>query len=103
MPSVDAIRKIIQQAPNDPFPRYGLAMELRKQKLYTDAKAAFVELSETHPDYVPQYLMHAQMLIELGDKETARPVVERGLLAAQKKGDQHAAGELSGLLADLED
>ena len=27
-PSYSTIRKIVEQQPNDPFPRYGLAMEL---------------------------------------------------------------------------
>lgn len=101
MPSIEAIRKIIEQAPNDPFPRYGLAMELRRQKLFDDARAAFAELADKHPDYVPQYLMHGQLLVEIGDKGAARQVVERGLAAARKKGDQHAASELSALLGDL--
>lgn len=102
MPSVDAIKKIIQQVPNDPFPRYGLAMEYRKLKQYDDAKAAFAELATKFPDYVPQYLMNAQMLVEIGDKVTAKAVIETGLAAAKKKGDGHAAGELSALLGELE-
>lgn len=103
MPSVDAIKKIIAQVPNDPFPRYGLAMEYRKLKQYDDAKAVFAELAEKFPDYVPQYLMNAQMLVEIGDKPNAKTIIERGLAAAKKKGDGHAAGELSALLGDVTD
>jgi predicted Zn-dependent protease len=101
MPSVEALKKIIQQMPNDPFPRYGLAMELRRTKQFDEAKTVFAELGEKFPDYVAQYLMHGQMLNELGDKAAAKNVVERGLAAAKKKGDGHAAGELSALLAEV--
>ncbi len=101
MPSVDALKKIIQQMPNDPFPRYGLAMELRRTKQHDEAKVAFAELAEKFPDYVAQYLMHAQMLSELGDKPAAKSVVDKGIAAAKKKGDAHAAGELSALLGEL--
>lgn len=97
------IRKVIEKTPNDPFARYGLAMELRSLGRHDEALAAFTDLATRLPDYVPQYLMHAQLLVQLGKKDEARAVAEAGVTIAKKRGDAHAAGELGALLDDLAD
>jgi hypothetical protein len=99
----DAIRKIIDATPNDPFPRYGLAMELKNSGSLDEAHAAFDELERRFPDYAPQYLMHFNVLVALERKPDARALATRGLVAIRKKGDGHAAGELEGALAALDD
>ncbi len=103
MPSrLDIIRKIVEQQPSDPFPRYGLAMELKKIGQKDEAESAFAELERRHPDYVAQYLMRANNLGDLGRAADVRAVLERGIIAAQKKQDGHALGELQQALAALE-
>jgi hypothetical protein len=102
MSRIDAIRKILDSSPNDPFPRYGLAMELRNAGRLDDAHAEFDELERRHPDYVPAYLMHLNVLAGLKRKDEARAVGERGLAAARKKGDHHAANELEAAVEALE-
>ena len=102
MPDLNAIKKIVEMQPNEPFPRYGLAMELKNQKLYTEARAEFDELERRFPDYVAQYLMHVNLLAEMKRKDDARAVGERGLAAARKKGDGHALGELQRAVDDLD-
>ena len=101
MSRLETLRRIVAQRPTDPFPRYGLAMELRNTGAHDEALTVFTELEASAPDYVPQYLMRAQLLIELGRKDEARAVLERGLAAATKKSDAHAAGELRTALAEL--
>lgn len=99
----EAIRRIIATSPSDPFPRYGLAMELKNTGQLDEAHAAFEELESRFPDYPAQYLMHFNVLVGLGRKPDARAVAERGLVALRKKGDQHALGELQGALDQLDD
>lgn len=99
---IDSIRKIVASRPDDPFPRYGLAIELRNQERYEEAHAEFVELERRAPDYVAQYLMHQQVLVKLRRKEDARAVCLRGIEAARQKGDAHAQSELQGALDDLD-
>lgn len=99
---IDVIRKIMDSAPQDPFPRYGYAMELKNLGRLDEAAAAFDELERRFPDYVPQYLMHHNVLLALRNKDGARAVCERGIAAASRKGDAHAAGELRGALDALE-
>ena len=98
---IEAIRKILDQSPNDPFPRYGLAMELKTSGQLDASVVEFLELERRHPDYVAQYLMHHNVLVALRRKDDARAVCERGIAAAQKKGDGHARGELESALSAL--
>ena len=99
---IDAIRKILEKTPTDPFPRYGLAMELKNQNLLDEAKAEFDELERRFPDYVPQYLMHFNLLVALKRKDDARALGERGVAACSRKGDTHALGELQGAIDSLD-
>lgn len=101
MDRLATFRSFVAQAPDDPFPRYGLAMELRSRGEATAAVAEFVTLMQRFPDYVPTYLMAGQTLAELGRVDEAKDAYERGLAAAERKGDRHAAGELAGALAAM--
>jgi tetratricopeptide (TPR) repeat protein len=101
MPSLEILRKFVDKSPNDPFPRYGLAMELKKLGQKEEAEAVFAELEQRNPDYVPQYLMRANNLTDMGRNDDARAVLGRGIQAAEKKRDGHALGELQQALAAL--
>lgn len=95
------LEKMVAQRPDDPFPRYGLAMELRKQGEAERAKSAFAELIEAHPDYVPSYLMAGQHLVANQEPEAAARVLKLGVEAASRAGDDHARSELEAALDDL--
>lgn len=101
MSRIDAIKKILAQQPNDAFARYGLAMELKNAGQHEEAHATFLELAERNPDYVPQYLMHGNLLAAMQRLDDARAVFARGLAAAKQKRDQHAASELQQALDGL--
>jgi predicted Zn-dependent protease len=96
------LRQFVAQKPGDPFPRYGLAMELKKRGLLGEAIAEFRALLGHAPDYVPAYLMAGNTLVEHGDRPGAIEVLERGVAAARAAGDAHALGELQSALAALE-
>ena len=101
MPNPDILRKLIDKNPKDPFPRYGLAMELKNRGEHDASHAAFVELEEKFPDYVAQYLMHANLLTSMQRRDEARALLLRAIPIAEKQGNGHAAGELQGALAAL--
>jgi predicted Zn-dependent protease len=101
MSRIEVIKKIIEQTPQDPFPRYGLAMEYKQAGMAEEAHSAFAALEQSHPDYVAQYLMHGNLLTSMQRVAEARGVLERGMAAAQRKRDQHALGELQQALAAL--
>jgi predicted Zn-dependent protease len=98
---MEQIEALLAEDPNDAFLRYGLAMEYAS--LGDDATAAtkLLELTQSTP-YVPAFLQAGQMLAKLNRETEAMEVLRRGMLAAQKQNDQHAYGEMQGLLMSLE-
>ncbi|MEZ4358572.1 MAG: hypothetical protein R3B48_00210 [Kofleriaceae bacterium] len=101
MDRVATFQSFIARAPRDPFPRYGLAMELRSRGQLDDAWAAFEVLLSEFPSYVPTYLMAGQMLVTLGRTADAARVLRDGVAQATASGDAHARGELEAALAEL--
>ena len=101
MDRIATFKSFIARSPSDPFPRYGLAMELRSQGNLPEAWTAFSELLEGFPDYVPTYLMAGGTLVGLGRKDEAAAVYRRGIEAATRKGDGHARGELESALQEI--
>lgn len=99
---LDEIKRIIEEMPDDPFPRYGLAMEHKNSGDLSAAHAAFADLQQRHPGYVPQFLMHGQTLIAMREPEQAAEVLRQGIAAAEKARNLHALGELRAALENLE-
>jgi hypothetical protein len=85
----------------DPFAWYGLAMEYRSLSRFEESLATFTELRGFAPDYVPMYLMCAQVLQSLGRIEDARGWLSDGSAVARAKGDGHALSEMESALASL--
>ena len=88
------LEQMVAAKPDEAFPRYGLAMEYRKLGRHEDAAAAFAELAERCPDYVPGYLMHGNLLEQMERREQAAAVYDRGVEVAAAAGDDHAVSEL---------
>lgn len=94
MDRLSMLLSLVSTKPNDPFPRYGLAMEYKSRGRHDDAVQAFAELAERHPTYVPGYLMHGNLLETMGRRAEAQVVYDRGLEVARAAGDDHAESEL---------
>ncbi|HET6584570.1 MAG TPA: tetratricopeptide repeat protein [Nannocystaceae bacterium] len=92
---------MVELRPRDPFPRYGLAMELKKRGELEAAAAVFEALVQDHGAYVPCYLMYGGLLRELGRTADAIAILDRGIAAAEAAGDGHAASELAAARAEL--
>ncbi|HEY0707934.1 MAG TPA: tetratricopeptide repeat protein [Polyangia bacterium] len=92
------LRAFAEARPQDPFPRYALALEHRNAGDHAEAARVFTALMADHPDYVPTYLHAGHALTAAGNPDEAKVVWRRGLEVAQSKGDHHAAGELQGVL-----
>lgn len=100
---LEELQNLVEQFAQDPFPRYGLAMELRSLGRSADAKLAFDDLRSRFPDYVPQYLMYGQLLTELGERTAARQILTAGIEKAQQARNTHALGELQSALGAVDD
>jgi tetratricopeptide (TPR) repeat protein len=98
---IDSLLGFIQQKPEDPFPRYALALEYKNAGRLDEARATFDTLMTAHPDYTAAYLHAGNTLVALGLRDDARAVYQRGIDVCVRRGDAHARGELEGALASL--
>lgn len=82
----------------DAFAWYALAMEYRNEGRIADALRAFETLRSSHPEYLAQYLMAGQLLIDDNRLQEARPWLSEGLALAKVKNDSKAISELESAL-----
>jgi cytochrome c-type biogenesis protein CcmH/NrfG len=97
----EQLQAMLAEDPNDPFLRYGLAMEHVSEGADAEAVRCFQEMFQLTPDYVPAYHQAAQALVRLDRRTEADEVLRRGIGVARQQGDLHAAEEMQGLLANL--
>jgi tetratricopeptide (TPR) repeat protein len=102
MDRIATFRSFIAKTPTDPFPRYGLAMELKGRGELAEAWSAFEELLTKFPDYVPTYLMAGGTLVALGRRAEAVDIYRKGIEVASRRGDQHARRELEDALGEAQ-
>jgi thioredoxin-like negative regulator of GroEL len=95
------LEEFVAKKPDDAFSRYGLAMECVNSGDPSAADTHFRALLERNADYIPAYLMYAQLLARESRTTEARQILSTGIAAATKKGDQHASSEMAALLNDL--
>lgn len=104
---MEQIEALLADDPNDPFLRYGLAMEHAGQGDDATAVQHLRDLIALDPaaPYIPAFLMCGQALVRLGQEAEAAAVLKQGIAAATKAGTPealHARGEMDGLLATVE-
>jgi len=97
----EKIEAMLADDPADTFLRYSLAMELDKEGEHERSLAKFAELTRDDPPYVPAYFMAAQQLVRIGRPDEAESILQNGIEAANRQGDQHAAREMGEFLASL--
>jgi cytochrome c-type biogenesis protein CcmH/NrfG len=102
MDRLATLREFVTRTPDDPFPRYGLAMELKNRGEVDEACQVFEHLLEKMPDYVPTYLMYGNTLAARGERARAAEVYRTGAQVSLRRGDSHAHAELQGALAEIE-
>jgi predicted Zn-dependent protease len=98
------IEALLADDPADPFLRYGLALEYASAGDDATAARLLRELIDSTPDqpYVPAFLMAGQVLNRLGRVAEACDVLRKGIEAARTVGNDHARGEMEGLLISIE-
>ncbi len=95
------LEEFVAKKPDDAFSRYGLAMECMNTGDSLNAEVHFQELLGRNADYVPAYLMYAQMLVRESRESEAKKILTTGIIEAAKKGDGHASSEMEGLLNEI--
>jgi thioredoxin-like negative regulator of GroEL len=95
------LEEFVLRKPDDAFSRYGLAMECMNNGDPAAADEHFRALLRRNSEYIPAYLMYAQLLVRESRPAEARTVLSSGIAAAERKGDQHARSEMEGLLSEI--
>lgn len=98
---LEILSEFVQMKPKDSFARYGLAMELSRLGENQKALEHFQKLWEINPDYTAAYFQAGMLLAKIGEKETAREVLSRGVQAASRTNDLHAKSEIESAIAEL--
>ena len=98
MSRLQKIQAMLADEPHDPFLNYSLGMELAGQQQLQAAIAQLRVTCDQFSDYIPAYHQLGRLLLEQGEAEAARPVLEAGIQQARRQGNDHAAGEMAGLL-----
>lgn len=97
----EILEQFVAQKPDDAFSRYGLAMECMNTGDIAAAESNFSELLRRNPQYVPAYLMFAQLLVKQSRPDQAREVLNDGIAAAASAGNNHALSEMEALLNEI--
>lgn len=99
---IEKIQAMLQDEPQDSFLRYTLAMEYRKLDESEKSLELLAELANRdEPKYVAAFFMAAQQLVELDRLDEARTFLRDGIDEARRQDNQHAAAEMSELLAEI--
>ena len=96
------LEAMLLASPNDQMLRYMLAMELDKESDPDRSLDLFGTLMNDAPPYVPAFLMAGQLLARLERVDEAKATYRTGILEAQRQGNDHAAGEMTGFLQSLD-
>ena len=92
---LQVIETMIAKGSKVPFHHYARGMELRSLGRPEEALTALEAVHEKFPDYVPTYLMAAQVAQELGRIDLAASFADRGIDRARAAHDDHALSELT--------
>ncbi|MFN0055620.1 MAG: tetratricopeptide repeat protein [Planctomycetales bacterium] len=95
------LEQMLAASPEDTFLEYALAMQYASDGDDPAAVARMSALIDRDPRYVPAYFQLAQIRVRLGETDGARQSLVRGIEEARRAGDDHAEGEMRGLLEQL--
>jgi len=101
MDRIGQLRNFIATRPDDPFPRYALALELKGTG---DARGAATELQDLlarNPDYLAAYLQLGMLLTSLDRADEAREILVLGQQVARSQNNGHTLSELTQALETL--
>ena len=100
MNRLELLLKYYEDDPKDPFNVYALAIEYLKSDA-EKSRELFDKVMLEHPDYVPTYYHAAKLYQEIGEKEKAISIYEKGIAIALKNKETKAHRELKSAYDEL--
>ncbi len=98
---LEQLISILNQGSKDPFIRYAIATEYLKEGRFTEALEYYENLVENNPDYVGTYYHLGKLYDELGRKDDAKLIFEKGIAIANETKKFHALSELQQIYQSL--
>lgn len=90
---IEQLRSFLRDTPDDPFLHYALALEYVDEKP-DEAMRLFSKLLEHHPGYLATYYHAAALYADLGKRERAAAIYEKGIALAREQNQALALREL---------
>lgn len=101
-PRLDTFRAMVARAPNNPLARFGLANELLKSELWSEAVEQLNAYLASYDDEGNAFGRLATALEALGRTDDARSALQRGIAAAERFGHPGMANEFAARIDELE-
>src|SRR6185369_4748133 len=98
---LDALKAMAEKKPDDAMIQYGLGMEYRKVGDRAGAVEALRAVVRLNPDYTAAYQELGSLLLELGDADEAKGVLEQGIAVANRMGAWKPREHMTRLLDGL--
>lgn len=92
------LETLLSKDPDDPFLRYGIALEHKKAGRLDEALRWLNETLAADPAYCYAWYQQGQVFEILGNADAAREAYKSGLAAARTSGDSHALTEMQAAL-----
>lgn len=100
---LDTFRTMVERSPTNALARFGLANELLKAELWSEAAEHLRVYLASYDDEGNGYGRLAQACEALGQLDEAKAALTRGIQASERFGHTGMANELAARLEDLED
>ncbi len=97
------LEELLTEDPQDSFLQYGIALEYAKMGNVPEAIARIEKLLSEKPDYLGAYYQLGQYYEVEDNNEEAIDIYKKGIMLAQKLGDQKTLRELREALQQIED
>lgn len=97
-PRIEALRKMADSRPDDPRPRFGLALEYEKAERWEDAARELREYLARTDDEGNAWGRLGKALRRLGRDDEAKEAYRSGIDAASRHGHPTMAGEFEDVL-----
>jgi thioredoxin-like negative regulator of GroEL len=99
-PRIEALRKMAAARPDDPRPRFGLALEFEKAERWEEAAAELRAYLARAADEGNAYGRLGNALRRLGRDDEAKEAYRQGVAAAYRHGHPSMAAEFEQVLED---
>ena len=98
---LDALKAMAEKKPDDAMVHYGLAVEYKKVGDAARAAEAFRAVVRVNPEYTAAYQELGSLLIQTGELDEAKRVLEQGIGVADRTGAWKPREHMGRLLEGL--